>query len=85
MLHDSGTLLLAAAAGYWVLEQAQTQKKNLKRVGRFLGWTIIVVSLVGMACRIWVAARSCSMTMSPGGRMCPFPSKSFSHDPADIK
>ena len=96
MLHGSaGTLLLAAAAGYWVLLQAQSQKKNLKRAGKFIGWTILVVSLVGVACRVW-AITMCQTGMCPvascpmnkqamGKAWCPFTPKSSSLQPADSK
>ena len=51
MVYGSGVLLLTAVAGYWVLERAETHKGSLKRVGKVLGWMIIVASLVGAVCR----------------------------------
>ena len=48
-----GWLLLTAAAGYWVLERSSERKGEVKRVGRLLGGTIIVLSLAGIACQIW--------------------------------
>ncbi len=92
MLHGSaGTLLLAAAAGYWVLLQAQSQKKNLKRAGKFIGWTMIVVSLVGVACRVWAitmcrtgqGALMCPMRPKMGKSFCPLTPKTSSSQPAD--
>ncbi len=82
-----GTLLLAAAAGYWVLLQAKSEKKNLKRAGQYIGWIIIVISLVGMTCKVWTVAlcrtglcpmKSCPTHPAPGDKMCPFTSKSSS-------
>jgi hypothetical protein len=55
-------LLLAAVAGYWVLERSSAQKRDLKRVGRLLGGTIIVLSLAGVACQLWC--------MSTGNMSC---------------
>ncbi len=53
-------LLLAAAAGYWVLERAESHKRGLRRVGRWVGGAIIVVAIVGSACRIaWLAGGPC--------------------------
>ncbi len=88
MLHGSaGTLLLAVAAGYWVLLQAQSQKKNLKRAGKFIGWTIIVVSLVGVACRVWAitTGQTGQYPIAGGKFFCPFTPKASSPQPADLK
>ena len=71
---SAGTLLLAAAAGYWVLERAQSQKKNLKRTGRIIGWLIIVVSLLGVACRVW-SITMCQTTGACGAGWCPMHQK----------
>lgn len=79
MIHGgTGPLLLSAVAGYWVLERAARQKGRLQQIGRILGTAIIVISLVGVACRIWCIA-SCSKTpgMTMGG-FCPFTSKATS-------
>ncbi len=68
MAHGAEVLLVAAVAGYWVLERAETHKRGLKRVGRWLGWSIIAVSLVGVACRVvMIVAGACS-----GKPFCPF-------------
>ena len=75
MVHGTGVLLLAAVGGYWVLERAATHKGNLKNVGQLLGWLIILVSLAGVACRVW-----CLSTGKLGygpmgmgkGQYCPF-------------
>ena len=71
MAHSAGVLLLASVAGYWVLERAEHHKGSLKRVGQLLGWLIIVVSLVGVACRVWSVV---ACTKMPGGKggYCPF-------------
>ena len=69
MIHGSGVLLLTAVAGYWVLERADTHKGDLRRVGKVLGWTIIVVSLIGVACNVWCLA-------AYKGGYCPLPKKS---------
>lgn len=66
-----GVLLLSVVAGYWVLERAETHKGDLRRVGKVLGWLIIVSSLIGIVCRVWGYA-----TCPPGARgkmsCCPF-------------
>ncbi len=79
MLYGIGGLLLAAVAGYWVLERAETHKGQLKKVGQFLGALIIVVSVLGIACGLWCMA-SGKMGYCPAGGMgkggfCPYGSK----------
>ena len=47
-------LLISAAVGYWVIERANLhQKKNLKLIGQIVGAAIIVVSFLGVACKIY--------------------------------
>lgn len=70
-----GALLLAAVAGYWVLERADKHKGNLKSIGQIVGWVVIVASLVGVACRVWGTAAG-TMGWCPKGSMwCPFTGK----------
>ncbi|PIQ82875.1 MAG: hypothetical protein COV76_01400 [Candidatus Omnitrophica bacterium CG11_big_fil_rev_8_21_14_0_20_64_10] len=45
-------LLIAAAAGYWVLTLAAGQKGNLKRFGQIVGILIVVVAIAGTACKL---------------------------------
>ena len=66
--HGLVGLLLAAVAGYWVLERASERKGQLKQVGFFVGSLIIVVSILGVACSIWCMA-------SGNAGMCPFGGK----------
>ena len=50
-MHGLGILLLAAVAGYWVLERATGRRGQLQKVGLMLGSIVIVVSLLGVACK----------------------------------
>jgi hypothetical protein len=68
MGHGLVGLLLAAVAGYWVLERASTHKGQLQKVGFAVGSLIIVVSLLGIICSVW-----CFGTSKSG--MCPFGGK----------
>ena len=52
MMPGMGVMLLAAVAGYWVLERASTHKGNLQRIGQVLGIAIIVLGLLGYACAL---------------------------------
>ena len=72
MVHSATGLLFSAVAGYWVLERAETHKQgNLRRLGRFLGWAVVIVSLTGVLCRIYgVASGYCAMKGK--GIACPF-------------
>ena len=78
MMHGSevGTLLLSAAAGYWVLERADKRRGSLKKVGQIVGWAIIASSLIGTACKIYALAMG-SWGYCPPHKMmsCPFSSK----------
>ncbi|PIQ84301.1 MAG: hypothetical protein COV75_02985 [Candidatus Omnitrophica bacterium CG11_big_fil_rev_8_21_14_0_20_63_9] len=80
MAYGIGILLLSAVAGYWVLERSALHKGQLKRVGQFVGWLVIVVSVVGIACRVWCLASGnsgwCSMGKGWKGGYCPLTSKS---------
>ena len=79
MVYGSGVLLLTAVAGYWVLERAETHKGSLKRVGKVLGWIVIVASLIGAACR------ACTLVTDKTGWCplknwsCPYMQKSSPH------
>ena len=76
MQGGAGTLLLGAVGGYWVLERAARQKGNLKKVGQLLGAAIIIISLVGVACKVWCDITCSSGAMGKGGGWCPFSSSS---------
>lgn len=72
MSHGAGVLLLASVAGYWVLERAEAHKGSLRRIGRLVGGFIIVVSLIGVACRVWTVV-ACYGPLK--NAYCPFVSK----------
>ena len=75
MLHGVGELLITTAVGYWVLSRADDQKGEMRRIGRFLGVVIIVVSLVGLIGAAWnVVGGDAWCSMGKGG-MCPFMGK----------
>ena len=75
MSGGAGALLLAAVGGYWVLERAERHKGTLKQVGQFLGAAVIIISLLGVACKVWGAAKCPTGSMGKGGGWCPFTSK----------
>ena len=79
MSHGVGVLLLAAVAGYWVLERAERQRGALKRVGRLVGSIVIVVSVLGVACHVWSLATGASgwypFGTSSKGLYCPYHGK----------
>lgn len=66
----TGTLLLAASAGYWVVLQAEGRKRGLRRLGRWLGGAVIVISLIGVFCQLaYGAAGACPWS---GKKTCLF-------------
>ena len=48
-----GLLLIAAVGGYWVLERSVSHRGRLRQIGQLVGGLIIIVSLVGVGCRVW--------------------------------
>jgi hypothetical protein len=42
--------LFCMALGYWVLTLAEKEKGNNKKIGKVIGWVILVVSLAGPLC-----------------------------------
>ena len=80
-MHGVSTLLISAAAGYWVLTLAVHQKKNLKKIGQFVGFVIIGASLLSVACKAYSQLSSCSTGKGFMGMTCPFTGKSASPAP----
>ena len=72
MSGGSGLLLLSVIGGYWMLERAETHKGELRRIGRLLGGTVIIGSLLGLIFRCWAAGQ----WIKNSGWSCPFMSKS---------
>jgi len=48
--HRIVAYLVSLAVGYWVLTLAEKEKNNTKKIGKVIGWIIIVVSLIGPLC-----------------------------------
>jgi hypothetical protein len=42
--------LFSLAVGYWVLTLADKEKNLNRKIGKWIGWIIIVVSVCGMLC-----------------------------------
>ena len=82
MGHGAAGLLIAAATGYWVFERASSRKEPVKRIGQWVGGAIMVVSLIGVACRVWSVV-ACTTGLCPFGKSgktisCPFSPSSSS-------
>ena len=79
--HGVAALLVTSAVGYWVLTLAAKEKEGTKKLGHLVGLIIIVVSLLGVACKIYYQVSACSGKygmMGRGGMFCPFTGKSGS-------
>jgi hypothetical protein len=77
-MSGTGLLLVAAVAGYWLLERAQTHQGGLRVLGRVLGALIIIVALMGTACKVFVcmgSAKSGMCPLKPGFGLCPIAPK----------
>ena len=79
MIYGTAPLLFAAVAGYWVLERAEKHRGGLRRAGQLLGGVIILVSLIGIACRVWSVATCRPFGASQG--YCPMSSFKSSEAP----
>lgn len=66
-------LLISLALGYGVLLLARREQRPLDRIGKIVGWLVMLVSLVGLICI--ACARVCKMCPSHrgahSGLMCP--------------
>ena len=58
--HRIVAYLISLAVGYWVLTLADKEKNNTKKIGKVIGWIIIVVSLIGPLCLAGSAIRCVS-------------------------
>lgn len=68
--HGVAVLLVSAAAGYWVLAQSGGQKGGVRKLGQYLGVAIILISVVGAACKIYSIV-TCYGTGMGKSAMCP--------------
>ena len=66
--HRIVAYLISLAVGYWVLTLAEKEKNTNKKIGKVVGWIIIVVSLIGPLCitgsRVFCHGSSCSYMQS---------------------
>ena len=61
-------VLIAAAAGYWVLERAEHEKGRVRTIGRIVAAVILLVSATGVACKVYAYSRG----WCPSGKLgCP--------------
>ena len=85
MGHGMSALLITSAVGYWTLTSAGKEKGRVKTLGQYLGLLIIVVSMLGAACRGYFAVKACQMGGMGGGmygKNCPFTGKPMGSQPA---
>lgn len=78
MGHGVSVSLITAAVGYWVLTLAAKEKEQLRKIGNVVGLLIIVVSLLGAACKIYSRINGCPPGMmmgKRGGMACPMTGK----------
>lgn len=72
-----GGLLIAAAAGYWVLTLATKEKNQVKKLGQLVGTIILAVSLGAVGLSVYCWATRCPTSgkwgYSSGKMACPMP------------
>ena len=81
-MYGAGILLLAAIGGYWVLERAQGHRGNLKRIGQLVGGVVIIVSLLGVSCKVYGLATGKSYSKCSKRYYCPYAAKQAASTPA---
>ena len=80
LLHGIGGLLVAAAAGYWVLTASQRERGRVKQLGQWLGLVIVVVSVAGAACKLYYLATG-GYAGAGVSYLCPFTGKTVTPTP----
>jgi hypothetical protein len=64
--------LFSLAVGYWVLTLADKEKNLNKKIGKWIGWIVIVVSICGMLCSASFCMKCCSKSgCGPSTWGCP--------------
>jgi len=71
-MHGMVMLLFAAVAGYWVLERAAGHHGRLNKIGQVVGSIIIIVSFIGVGCKIWHLATGKSGYHKAVGYKCSY-------------
>jgi hypothetical protein len=77
--------LFSLAVGYWVLALADKEKNLTKKIGKWIGWIIIVVSVCGMLCATAFCMKCCGggkCNMTKWG--CPMGSKGMMDCPGKM-
>jgi hypothetical protein len=71
--HKIVAYLLTLALGYWVLTHAEKQAGLTQKIGKVIGWIILIVSLSGPLCILGSClaghcgmGHCCSMSSMPG-------------------
>ena len=83
MMHGGAAgYLIAAAAGYLVLERSDRHKGSIRRIGQWVGGAIVVASLLAGACAIACGLFSCPMGGMKRGGYCPMVGKPMPGMPA---
>lgn len=67
---NAAFLLIALGFGYKIFAEAtEKSKKSLKQLGRFVGVTIMIISIIGIACTVACAAK-CAKKDCEGNKEC---------------
>ncbi len=86
MHYGVGMLLVAAVAGYWLLERALKQRGRMKQFGQLLSAFILTVSIVGVVCKLTYLSYGkygCyRMGKGKSGWSCPYTAKKASPVPS---
>lgn len=75
MYGSAAWYLIAAAVGYWVLQQASREKKALKAIGQIVGALMIILSFISFTCKVYYVSKWTKGYVCPAGPKCPFTSQ----------
>ncbi len=70
-MHSLAWLLITIAVGYWVLIVASKEKGGLKKLGKVLGIVIIVLSFLGVGCKLYYKCSGTGYFGKGMGFKCP--------------
>ena len=83
MMHGgAAAYLIAVAAGYLVLERSDRHKGSIRRIGQWVGGTIIVAGLLAAACSIACGMSYCPVGGTKRSGYCPMVGKPMPGTPA---
>ncbi|MFC1517446.1 hypothetical protein ACFL5G_02695 [Candidatus Margulisiibacteriota bacterium] len=64
------SFILPLSLAYIVYVFASKEKKDLKKIGQVLAWSIVVLTVISMLGKVWICSTMCKFGKAPGGHKC---------------